>query len=242
MTNRIEYDDILNSIDKNNAFSKIAELFYKRSFSTTSKAEIELLMFHFYMQALIKMCTDEQTNVLDYKKCSDYNIAKQLGITEGRVRNLKVKVQARYPEDFDWKKSFESLKSNVRYDEKINRIIIPVPDPNLYLELKNFIEENGGYIEVRRSGNYIQIRPEYYIFLIYDSVSEDDRKKVIKEITSILNEKNTSAPISINSKIDMVNHILGIAENSLSILASLIEKIDSPLTIAISLLKISFKR
>lgn len=86
------------------------------------------------------------------------------------------------------------------------------------------------------------IGPEYYIFLIYDSVSEDDRKKVIKEITSILNEKNTSAPISINSKIDMVNHILGIAENSLSILASLIEKIDSPLTIAISLLKISFKR
>lgn len=241
MTNRIEYDDILNSIDKNNAFSKIAELFYKRNFSTTSKAEIELLMFHFYMQALIKMCTDEQTNVLDYKKCSDYNIAKQLGITEGRVRNLKVKVQARYPEAFDWKKSFESLKNNVRYDEKINRIIIPVPDPNLYLELKNFIEENGGYIEVRRSGNYIQIRPEYYIFLIYDSVSEDDKKKVLKEITCALNKKNSSPPISIDSRTDMINHILGITENSLSILASLVEKIKCPLTVAISLINVISK-
>lgn len=241
MKKNIDYESISESINKGEAFDEIAKLFYYRNFSTVSKSEIDLIMFHFYMKALLTKYADEN-GVLDYDTCSDYEISKQLGITQERVRNLKIKSQARYPEPFDWKKSFQSLEDKIRYDEQKKRIIIPISDPNLYIEIKNYIEENGGYVEVQRSGNYLQIRPEYYLFLLFDSSDEQDRKKILKEVTKKLNKRNLSTPISIESKAEMVSHILGIAENSLSILASLIDSIDSPLAIALRGLKGTFER
>lgn len=241
MKKSINYESISGSINKEEAFNEIARLFYYQNFSTASKSEIDLLMFHFYMKALVAQYSDEN-GVLDYDTCSDYEISKQLGITQERVRNLKIKAQARYPEPFDWKKSFQSLEGKIRYDEQKKRIVIPISDPNLYIEIKNYIEENGGYVEVQRSGNYLQIRPEYYIFLLYDSSDEQDKKKILNEVVKKLNKKNPSPPISVESKAEMANHILGIAENGLSILASLIGSLDSPLATALTGLKGTFER
>ncbi len=241
MRNNQNYESLFRDYNKEKAFDELAELFFDGNFSSTSKSEIELIMFHYYMDALITKYKKE-SGVLDYSKCSDYEIAKQLGVTRERVRTLKVKAQARYPVKYDWKESLVSLKENVRYDERKGKIIIPVPDPNLYNEIRNFIEENGGYVEVQRSENYIQIRPEYYIILIHDSSDKTEREKIYKETMKQLNKKNPSTPISIESKMDMVNHILGIAENGLGILASLIGITNSPLTFAISGLKSTFLR
>ncbi len=81
-----------------------------------SKADIELMMFHFYIE---KMVTDfkDENGILDYKKCSDYKISKDLGITQQRVRNLKVKNQLVYPIEYDWKAALSQLIKNVRYDK-----------------------------------------------------------------------------------------------------------------------------
>lgn len=231
-TENIFYEELLKHINKDEAFCELAELFYKKNFSTASKSEVELLMFHFFMDAMISLHKEAATNVLDYTACSDYKISKQLGITQERVRNLKIRAQARYPEEFDWKLSLQSLSDSIRYDEVKKRIIIPIPDPNLYIEIKNFIEENGGYVEVQRSGNYIQIRPEYYVLLMYDSVPDEEKKKIASVVQKELSKRNPKPPVTIESKIDMVNHILGIAENGLSILANLME-LKFPLAIAI---------
>ena len=236
-----EYEELFFDFDKENAFNELAELFFDRNFSTATKSEIELRMFHYYMKALINKYRDEETNVLDYSACSDYNIAKQLGITRERVRSLKVKTQARFPEEYTWTDSLISLKDNVRYDERKKRIIIPVPDPNLYNEIRDFIEKNGGYVEIQRSENVIQIRPEYYIMLIYDVEGADGKKKTCEAVMKELNKKNPKTPISIESKADMVNHILGIAENGFSILSSLMD-LNNPLSITIKGLKSIFLR
>lgn len=243
MTNNTEdifYEELLSHIDKDKAFRELAELFYKKNFSTASKSEVELLMFHFFMDAMISLNKKAATNVLDYTACSDYKISKQLGITQERVRNLKIRAQARYPEEFDWKLSLQSLSDSIRYDEVKKRIIIPIPDPNLYIEIKNFIEENGGYVEVQRSGNYIQIRPEYYVLLMYDSVPDEEKKKIASKVSKELNAKNHNPPITIENKMDMVNHILGIAENGLSLLANL-SGCENPLAIAIKPLSTYFE-
>lgn len=231
------YESVLDSIDKEVAFDKIAALFYNRNFSTASKSEIELLMFHFYMEAMIAKNKDPVTNVLDYSACSDYNIAKQLGITQERVRSLKIKNQARYPVEYDWQKSMESLRDNIRYDNVKKKIVIPIPDPNLYLEIKNYIEQNGGYIEVQRTGNYIQILPEYYILLLYETVDDKKKKKMTEELTRELNKKNPATPISVETKKEFINHVLGITENGIGLLAALVDKIESPLTAALKGIK-----
>ncbi len=45
---------------KAKAFDKIADLFYKQNFGTTSKSEIELLMFSFFMDEMIDTYADQK--------------------------------------------------------------------------------------------------------------------------------------------------------------------------------------
>lgn len=105
-----------------------------------------------------------------------------MGITQEKVRGLKIKKQARYPEAFDWQKSLMSIKDNIRLDDNAKRIIIPIPDPNLNAEIRNFISQKGGYIDFESGKDYIRIRVEYYLLLMYETLNIEDKKKFKKEI------------------------------------------------------------
>lgn len=76
--------------DKAQCFDKLAAHFYNANFGQMSKADIELLMFDFYLCKMI----DEHKSAdgsIDYNECSNYKISQDLGITQQRVRNLKIK-------------------------------------------------------------------------------------------------------------------------------------------------------
>ena len=90
--------------DKIKFFDEIASRFYEANFGQFSKADFELLMFKFYIQ---KMISDNKNgdNTIDYSLCSDYKISKDLGITQQRVRNLKVKNQLVNPIEFEWERT-----------------------------------------------------------------------------------------------------------------------------------------
>ena len=213
MHNNEEYEKLFEKFDKVNAFDTLAELFYDRNFATASKSEIELLMFSFYLDATIAAYTDEQ-NVLDYKKASDYHVAKQLGITQEKVRNLKVKKQARYPVVFDWKKSLENVRNYIRLDNK--RIIIPISDPNLRIEIRNFITENGGFVDVESGRDYLRIRIEYYLMLMYYTLNVEDKKEFRKEMKMQLKKSNANEDaFDDTNKIEMASNILSLVNAGL---------------------------
>lgn len=175
---------------KAQAFDELASMFYNKNFGTATKSEIELKMFSILMDALID-ANKNSDGVLDYSACSDYQIGKQLGIPQEKVRTLKIKKQARYPQQFKWTDSLISLKDNIRYDESKDKIMIPMPDPNLYNEIRNFIEEKGGFIEIQRSNNVIQIRPEYFFILLYQATeSEEEKEKIKFELVKKIKECN----------------------------------------------------
>ncbi|MCM1335367.1 MAG: hypothetical protein NC084_10980 [Bacteroides sp.] len=161
-------------------FDKIAEMFFDKNFGTTTKSEIELLMFSILMDEMIEKHKGED-NTLDYSACSDYKIGKMLGITQEKVRSLKIKKQARYPVEFDWSKSLLSIKDNIVYDEPKKKIIIPMPDPNLYNEIRNFVEEQGRYIEIQRGQNCLQMRPEYLFMILYYQIDDENKKAKVRE-------------------------------------------------------------
>lgn len=188
--NNARYEKLFpNSGDKASAFDKIAEMFYDKNFSSATKTEIELLMFSIYMDATIESCK-KGNNTIDYNECSDYEMGKELGIPQEKVRTLKVKKQARYPVEFDWRQSLLSVKESIRFDKEKNKIIIPTRDPNLYNEIRNYVEEHGGYIEVQRSGNLIQIRPEHFFMLAYEALDSENQVKCRKEIERELRNHN----------------------------------------------------
>lgn len=218
-----------NAAEKEKAFDKIAEMFYDKNFSSATKSEIELLMFSIYMEATIEYYKKED-NTINYNTCSDFEMGKELGIPQEKVRSLKVKKQARYPVEFDWRKSLLSVKDSVRYDQEKKKIIIPTRDPNLYNEIRNYIEEHGGYIEIQRSGNLIQIRPEHYFMLMYEDLDEKGKKSCRKELVKQLQKENKNNDIpEAQSTMDVIKQVASIAERGLDLLITIQAVSGNPL-------------
>ena len=167
--------------DKEEMFDELAEHFYKQNFGQMSKSDFETLMFHFYIKKIVKQNQNE-TGVLDYNSCSDYKISRDLGITQQRVKSLKIKSHLLYPIYFSWQDSFASLAKNIRFDRQSQKVIIPIPDPNLFYEVQDYLEEHGGYIEKQLNGKLLQLRVEYYIDLLMKVYGDEkSRKQLISE-------------------------------------------------------------
>lgn len=162
--------------EKIQMFDEIASHFFDRNFGSFSKSDFDLLMFHFYINKM-----NASQSHADYNICSDYSISKELGITQQRVRNLKIKENLIYPRsNYDWKKEFAALVKNARFDD--NKIKISISDPNLYIEIENYLEERGNYIEKNLNSKLMTIRIEYFIDLCLLFEDEKSKKQVIKEI------------------------------------------------------------
>lgn len=166
---------------KAHCFDELAAHFYNANFGQMSKADIELMMFNFYLRQMISDHRDDHGSI-DYNECSDYKISRDLGITQQRVRNLKIKKQLVYPEKYTWEIAFAKLIKNARYDLKTQKITLNIPDPNLFIEIQNFIESRGAYVEKQLNSKILQIRAEYFVELAVSLETEASRKKIIQDI------------------------------------------------------------
>lgn len=162
---------------KADAFDAIAEKYYYTNFGSLSKSDFDVLMFSLYLERILDL---SEENAISY---SDYTLSKLLGITQSRISNLKVKKELQYPYDkFSWQKSFERIVENYRYEK--GKIMLFIPDKNLYLELKNAIEEHNGYIERTLNPTLLQIAPEYFIDLLLTATPEENRQILIEKVKS----------------------------------------------------------
>lgn len=173
---------IFSDSEKIKYFDEIAKCFYNKNFGSLSKSDMELMMFDFYIKKLIAENTDNNKQI-DYRKISDYKISKELGITQQRVRNLKVKNQLVHPQEiYDLKKELPNLIKSATYDSESGKITINIHDPNLALEIENAIEESGAYIEKQLNNKIFQIRAEYFVDLILSLSENKDREKIVEEL------------------------------------------------------------
>lgn len=170
-----------NDEEKIELFDEIVSQFYNSNFGQLSKSDMELMMFNIYIK---KMISENRSSdgTIDYRCCSDYKISQDLGITQQKVRNLKVKNQLINPIDYDWKAALAKLTENARYDRSTGKIVINIPDPNLFIEIQNFIEDQGAFVEKQLNSKILQLRVEYYIDLIVSLEPDVTRKKIIVEL------------------------------------------------------------
>ena len=165
------------------AFDKIAEVFYFGNFGRLQKSDIETLLFSIYLEQILDKYEED---IFSY---SDYTLSKYLGITQSKICNLKVRKELQYPyEKFDWRISFQRLINNARYED--GKIKIYIPDKNLFLEIKNAIEISGGFIEYQYSSTLLQVRPEYFINLMWAVSTEHDRDFIRENLKQQLSDTN----------------------------------------------------
>ena len=109
------------------AFDKIAELFYNCNFGSTTKADIETLMFSIYIESIL-----DKEGPANFNAYSDYTLSKALCITQSKVSNLKVRKELSYPyKDFKWQDSFVSLSEKATFED--GKVKLYIPDKNYFL-------------------------------------------------------------------------------------------------------------
>lgn len=210
--------------EKVEMFDEIAKKFYNHNFGTFSKSEMELMMFNFYIKKIVSTNVGSD-NTLNYNHSSDYYISKDLGITQQKVNNLKIKNQLVNPIEFDWKKSFLKLVGNARFDNKSGKVLINIPDPNLYIEIKHYLENYGGYIETQLNRNLLKIRVEYFIQLLVEIEPEKERNIIIKEIKKYIKKENKDE--NIFSKDNIAKSLLDLTVNGANIFNIILEIMQS---------------
>ena len=199
-------------------FDEIASYFFNKNFGLKSKSEIDLIMFGIYFRKLISENKNDE-NIIDFTQCSNYKMSKELGITQQKVNNLKIKYQLEHPIEYDWKEAFINLINNARYENDTHKIYINIPDPNLYIEIKNYIEESGGYVDITLNKSLLIIRVEYFIQLIIINDDENSSKKNIKKIKDNLSKNNKDEIIL--TKMDIAKEILRSGVDVTTIIANI---------------------
>lgn len=197
---------------KAECFDMIASFFYDRNFSSFSKCDMEVLMFHFYMERIIENSKNEN-GILNYSACSDYKIGKELGLTPQKVKNYKIKKELLYPnETYNWERSFADILSNA---DNINfegdRVKILISDPNVHLALQDYIEEKGGTAEIHLNSKILDVKVEYLLDFAVMIEDDDSLKKSVEneikklDISHKIVKYSTIGRTVIESGVDIFN-------------------------------------
>lgn len=150
------------------AFEQISQRYFNRNFGRMSKSDLDILLFSFY----IKHCKKQQLPI------SDHQIAVNLGITEAKVRSLKVNSQLLFPdEEYNWRDDFQAAIEKARYDDSDYKVSIPILDPNTRRSLEDYIDTKGWYNEYQLNPKLIKMRPDQFIDLCI-SLSADNGHQV----------------------------------------------------------------
>ncbi len=151
--------------EKAGHFDEICSWYYRSNFGRLSKSDMDLLMFRFYLQKKIDTCKDEE-GCIDYKKCSDMHIARELGITPARVRSLKTRVQFASPIACNWRVQFAALVPHAFFDADSKMVSVNVPDTGLFLEIQAYLEDRGCYVEKQINSSLLRLPVAFYIELL----------------------------------------------------------------------------
>ena len=161
----------LSNLSKN-AEKRIEESrLFTRQFGTFSKSDYEVLMFTIYLDSL-------------EGAVRDYDISIDLGITESKVRSLRVRSQLLYPKEINWKEELATAIQHGAYDPETKQITVTIEDPSVKNLLKNIIEENFGTVGLSLNSKHLILPIESYLLLA--ACAEDNYENVVKDLNKKL--------------------------------------------------------
>jgi hypothetical protein len=149
---------------------------YSRKFGSFSKSDYEVLMFTAYLDSL-------------QRPARDYELSIALGITETKVRNLRIKSQLLYPRELKW---VDELSASIRhgyYDKISKQITVSFEDPSVRSLIKNKIEE--GFGTVGFSLNTKQLILPIESFLLLAALAEDDENSTIEQLNKAVQAESS---------------------------------------------------
>ncbi len=163
------------------AFDQIAPYFFEQNFATFGKSDFELLMFHIFLEHL--KTTD--------KPSDDYSISKILGITQQRVRSLKIRRCLRYGQAGNWKVELATAAlKHPHYSGNDQYITLSFDDPTVMIETQHFIEEKGGFVDFSFNPKLLKMKTYDFAHLMLEIGILENEKEVWKKMREIYRDEN----------------------------------------------------
>ena len=144
---------------------------FTRQFGTFSKSDYEVLMFTIYLDSL-------------EGEVRDYDISIDLGITESKVRSLRVRSQLLYPKKIYWQEELATAIKHGSYDPETKQITVTIEDPSVKNLLKSIIEKNFGTVGLSLNTKHLVLPIESYLLLA--TCAEDDCEDAVKSLNQKL--------------------------------------------------------
>ena len=160
------------------AFRMVSARYFERNFGTMAKTDFETLLFSIYIEHLLD----------NNQPFDDYTMSKALGITQSKVRTLKLRKELQYPrEKFEWTTAVADDLKRASFDAESKKVRVLIPDVNVLTELRYFVEKNGWYDEYQLNPRLFQCRVDFFLNIISELAKEslsldDEAEKTIKEI------------------------------------------------------------
>lgn len=126
------------------------------------------------------------------------------------------------------------MLKNARFDKESQKVVISIPDPNLLIEIQNYVEKHGGYIATQFNRKLLQIRIEYFIELaVLVNENEYTTKETIKLLKKHIKDSNKNETIFDENNIG--KSLLDAGVNITSIIANIttILGADNPIAKAV---------
>ena len=153
-------------IDKEKLKSRIEEsqLFTNR-FGSFNKSDYEVLMFTIYLDSLTS-------------SARDFEISRDLGITEQKVRSLRVKSQLMYPREINWVEQMKQALEDGTYSDGM--ITITLEDPSVRNRIRYEVESKSGTVNLSLNSKQLVLPVES--FFILAACAEKDPDKVLQSL------------------------------------------------------------
>jgi len=205
---KMEYINDFSNEEKINAFDDLVQKYYDKNFGTFSKTDIDTFMFSKLVQHYFN----------NKNKYDDYDLSIMLGISQQRIRNLRVAQQLRYPQKLEWEESLALCVENAHFDRDTMTFKITIQDPNIMNEIKHFIENKGGYIEVHLNNKLLQIKSQYFVLLLLELNGKDNESEIIEKIRKQLKkDEQTDSELTKESMSTLI------AGEGIQVIASILE-------------------
>ena len=160
---------ILKNIESNvlNRFEEAGV--FTRHFGTFSKSDYEILLFTIFQDSL-------------GQPLRDYDISIALGITESKVRSLRIKSQLLYPKELEWTEDLVKSIEHGYYDKTQQQITVTFENPSVQSFIKNMVEEKCGVVWLSLNAKQLVLPVES--FLLLAAFAEKDEGVVLNNVSS----------------------------------------------------------
>lgn len=158
-------------IDRDKLYERVIEAgLFTKQFGSFTKTDYEVLMFTVFLDSM-------EGDVWDY----DISIA--LGITESKVRALRVKSQLLYPRELRWVEHLTEALEHGSQDDGM--ITITLEDPSVRNKIRNEVEKQYGTVNLSLNSKQLVLPVES--FLLLAACAEQDANSVLKQLNEQFN-------------------------------------------------------